>query len=730
MRILLAGLWSALCVPAAIPTDPLAGQCTIHRDGYWVPHIIGDTEQATFFCYGYAQAEDHLEAMMLQYLDAQGRRAEVVGFEALGDGYLHFVPYHYRWGGDYMQRLLRTKKGVLENRNRIDPQTYRILDAFARGVNFYVREHRRSIPAWIETITAEDVEALERSHYFRFYSIHDALGKLPGATYDFPHLGSNHWVIAPEKSATGRIIHVEHTHMPWANRFQNYEAHLITPGKLNAGGISWFGSPFFLNGFTETTTWSAVWNDPNIADVYEEKTNPVNRRQYLYEGKWREIRAENETFHIKGPQGIESITLPLYYTHHGPIVRFEPERNRAWSVKLPNFEGVSYSTNMYGLMKATNLGEFKAVLERQLMPRWNLLYSDKDNIYWVHNAVVPRRARGFDWTKPVPGWTNATEWGAYIPFTDYPQLLNPASGFLQNCNNPHWTTTRDSGLNPLGPAPDYLKRTPKPDAGEEALNTRGERLFHVLGQDRKFTVEEMIDLAFDTYVLAADAIVPLLKRAQAASTRSDDRIDGVVESLAAWDRRSAKDSVAYTYLHYWGLSYRELFTAAKFSRFNAYTRTGIDLDSAEEQRMAMEALNEAVRRIEERFGRAEVPWGEINIVRRGGEFPLGGNGLFGVLHPDTGPEQDDGRVHCNDGWGHLLVVMEGEPKQVWSLLPYGQSENPGSPHYNDQARLHSQRKAKRFWFTPGEILANTKSVWGDPDRLARLARSTGRKQEK
>jgi acyl-homoserine-lactone acylase len=74
--------------------------------------------------------------------------------------------------------------------------------------------------------------------------------------------------------------------------------------------------------------------------------------------------------------------------------------------------------------------------------------------------------------------------------------------------------------------------------------------------------------------------------------------------------------------------------------------------------------------------------------------------------------------------------MEGEPKQVWSLLPYGQSENPGSPHYNDQARLHSQRKAKRFWFTPGEILANTKSVWGDPDRLARLARSTGRKQEK
>jgi acyl-homoserine lactone acylase PvdQ len=138
--------------------------------------------------------------------------------------------------------------------------------------------------------------------------------------------------------------------------------------------------------------------------------------------------------------------------------------------------------------------------------------------------------------------------------------------------------------------------------------------------------------------------------------------------------------------------------------------------------MAVEALEQAVRRIGKQFGKTELRWGEINIVVRGGEFPLDGTSAYGVLHPDGGREGDDGRIRCNDGWGHLLIVVESEPKQIWSLLPYGQSEDPTSPHYNDQAKLHSQRKVKRFWFTPEEILAHTKSVRGDRDRIRKLVR--------
>jgi len=695
--------------------DPLFQQVTIYRDTYGVPHIIGETEEATFFGYGYAQAQDHLERMMLQYRDAQGRRAEVIGFEALGEGYLRFIPYEYRWDGDYLQRLLRTRQGVDENKNMMNPGVYRILDAFARGVNAYITEHRDQTPAWIDSVSAEDIEALERSHYFRFYSISDALSKLEDQTYSFPHLGSNQFAIAREKSANGRIIHVEHTHMPWANRFQNYEAHLITPGKLNAGGISWFGSPFFLDGFNGRVTWSATYNSPNISDIFEEKLNPQNHLQYLYEGQWKDVRVEQATFKIKSPQGSDSVTLPLYYTHHGPIVKFDKNRHRAFSVKLPNFDGVNYSTGMYLLMKAQNLKEFKEALDQHLMPKWNLLYSDAENIYWVHNGTVARRAEGFNWRKPVPGWTKETEWGPFLPLDVYPQILNPAAGFLQNCNDPHWVVTRNSGLKPLDPAPYYLQSLPDPNAGEEALNTRGERLFQVLGQNRKFTLDEMKALATDTYAIPAEVIIPLLVRAYSSqhSRMTDSRLGRAIELLKGWDRKSSRESAAYTLMHFWGVAYEDLYSARKFGRFVSQERKKIDINSPEEQRMALAALKEGVDRVEKFFGKIEVPWGEVNVVVRGGQFPMDGDEMFGVLHPDHGVPQDNGQIHCNDGWGHLMIVMEGQPKEVWSLLPYGQSEDPRSSHYNDQAKMHSQGEIKRFWLTPDEILSHSESILGD-----------------
>ncbi len=703
----------------ASPRDPLADQVTIYRDNYGVPHILGDTEEAAFFGYGYAQAQDHLEKMMLQYRDAQGRRAEVVGFKALGEGYLRFIPYEYRWDGDYLQRLLRTKQTVIENKQKIDSQVYRILDAFARGVNAYIAEHRAHIPAWIDSVTAEDVEGLERSHYFRFYSIHEALIKLTDEPYSFPDFGSNQFAISPAKSANDRIIHVEHTHMPWANRFQNYEAHLVTPGRLNSGGISWFGSPFFLDGFNDKITWSATWNDVNISSIYEEKLNPKNNLQYLYEGQWRDIKVEYATFKVKGPKGMDSLTLPLYYTHHGPIVKFDEEQDRAYSVKLPNFEGVNYSTNLYSLMKAQDLEQFKAVLALHLMPRWNLLYTDPRNVYWVCNATVAKRAEGYNWRRPVPGWMKDTEWGPYLPLDEYPQLLNPPSGFLQNCNSWPWLTTRNPGHIPLAPTPYFLGARREPNLGEEDLGPRGERLLSVLGQDKKFTLEEMKALALDTYVIPAEVIVPLLIKAYArkATQLTDQRIGQVMEQIKAWDRRSGAGSAAYTYLYFWGRSYQDLFSASKFSRFVAHSRTLIDTDSPEEQEMALAALKEAIDRIEKHFGKREVPWGEVNVLVRGGVFPMDGTDLYDVLHPDYGAEQESGQIYCNDGWGDLQIVVEREPKEIWSLLPYGESEDPSSPHYNDQARLHSQGQMKRFWFTPQEIFEHTESVWGRRDRI-------------
>jgi acyl-homoserine-lactone acylase len=720
-------------VPAAWSVDPLAQLVTIYRDNFGVPHIVGETEQAAFFGYGYAQAQDHLERMMLQYRDAQGRRAEVLGRTALGVS-IQFDEHDYRWGGDYLQRLLRAKRTVVENKNDIDPNTYRILSAFARGVNEYISEHRPRIPGWIDPITAEDIEALERSNYLRFYSINDALQKLHRKAFEFP-FGSNQWAISPFRSANGRVIHVEHTHMPWSNRFQNYEAHLIVPGKLDVGGISWFGSPFFLIGFNDRITWSISWNSPNISDIYIEKLDPDGSMQYLFEGKWNPIRVEKKTFNVKTATGMERITLPAYYTRHGPIVEFDRATNRAYSIKLPNADGVNYSTGLYLLTKARSVSEFQAALSRQLIPLWNFLVTDKENIFWVHNAVIARRADGYDWTRPVPGWTKSTNWGPFLPFSDNPQILNPPTGFVQNCNNPPWLATKHSGLRPLAPARYYLQFPPRADAGEEALNTRGERVFQLLDGNTKFSLEDMKSLALDTYVLAGDVIVPLLERAYTPlfsfwPSQRDPRVSRALELLRTWDRRSAADSVAFTYLYFWGKAYENLYSPDSFHRFTGYDRRNINFNSWLEQYRARRALEAGLERMQTLFGKTEVPWGQVNVTVRGGTFPMDGTGLYDILHPDDGPQQGNGQILDNNGWGHLMIVMEGEPKEIWSLLPYGESEDPSSPHYNDQARLHSRREIKQFWFSPQQITDHSESVWGDRRRLGRhfrLQQSASRK---
>ena len=243
----------------------------------------------------------------------------------------------------------------------------------------------------------------------------------------------------------------------------------------------------------------------------------------------------------------------------------------------------------------------------------------------------------------------------------------------------------------------------------------------MLAGDKKFTLDDMKTLAFDTYIVPAEAIVPLLEIAWQRAASEHPKLARAMELIKAWDRRSAEQSVAYTYIYFWGKSYQELFSEEKFARFISYQRKEkVDVNSREEQDRALEALEKAVGHVEKTYGKAEVPWGEINVVARGGKFPMDGSGLYDILHPDEGPEQDNGQMYDNDGWGHLLIVMEGSPKQVWSLLPYGESQHSSSPHYNDQAKLHSSRQAKPFWLTPADILAHTESVWGDRDRIRRI----------
>ena len=226
---------------------------------------------------------------------------------------------------------------------------------------------------------------------------------------------------------------------------------------------------------------------------------------------------------------------------------------------------------------------------------------------------------------PVPGWTKETEWGPYFPLEKMPQIFNPASGFIQNCNDPPWFSTVDSGLNPLEPAPYFQMGKPEPIDKERSPSLRGERLLKLLSQKKSFTLEEIKELAFDTYVVPADVIVPLLVEAYSSRSNqfADSRMAHAIKVIEAWNRCSAEDSVAQTYVYFWGRAYEDLFSREQFARFMGRSRFEVSIGSSEEQDKALRALKEAIDRIQTHFGKTDVPWGEVNVVIRGGEVPDG-----------------------------------------------------------------------------------------------------------
>ena len=84
------------------------------------------------------------------------------------------------------------------------------------------------------------------------------------------------------------------------------------------------------------------------------------------------------------------------------------------------------------------------------------------------------------------------------------------------------------------------------------------------------------------------------------------------------------------------------------------TRQNRHIHSGREEDAAWHAFVEGMELLEKKFGTLHVPWGKINVVVRNGVFPMDGTNveLFGVLHPDEGPEQADGRILCNNAWVH------------------------------------------------------------------------------
>ena len=685
---------------------------TIHilRDTWGVPHIYAETELGAIYGQGYAMAEDRLPTMMRAYRKAVGRMAEAFGPD--------WVEH------DHQQRVWRHEQVARARYSELSPFYQRAGEAFVAGLKRYMADHSDRVPEWSLDVQPYHLVALARYVIWGWplgqaqWFLENAAPLAPPQSPPSRHRngdggeagttsslvggneggegddgrGSNQWAVTARRTAGGQAITLIDPHVPWEDEWLFYESHL-RGGDLNAYGFIPTGLPYIGLGHNEHISWAFTTGGPDSADVYELTVNRDDDgglRQYLYDGEWRDLARERVIIRVQEEGGMQEVTREILSTHHGPVIEAE---GKAYAFKLAYAEAARLFEQMGEIDKARNLGEFLQAMSMRMMMPQNAMYGDVyGNIYYQRTGMVPVRPQGYDWTRPVPGDTSATEWLGFHDTADLVQLLNPPAGWMQNCNISPGTMTENSPLTAdRYPAYIYLDET-------ERSNPRGRRANERLAATEQMTLEDALSIATDIYLHGqAPWRAALLAACQARA--GEPLLHQAAEILRAWDGRADKEQAGMTLYRAWWHALegkREALPLAAIERGEALP--------ADAQETLVQALAQAAQELQQRFGRLDVPWGQVYRARRGQQsWPIDGVAEWAdlvTLRAVHGEPDEHGISYGDSGQSCTTVVMlqQGDVRS-YSVVPYGQSEDPDSPHYTDQGRLlFQERKLKDSWF--------------------------------
>jgi penicillin amidase len=680
----------------------LADSVTIYRDAYGVPHVHGATDAAAAFGFAYAQAEDNFWQIEDNFIRAIGRSAEVYGRDALLD--------------DWINRGLETTRLSIEEYEKSSPEVRALLDGYAEGLNFYVAHNPEVEPRLLDRFEPWHVLAFIRYLYYQrgflfgtriprdafmeqfTISTGTSLEETAALALPATERGSNSWAVTPKKSASGNAMLLINPHLPFFGPSQVYEGHVMSDEGWNFSGYTRFGFPQPYVGFNEHLGWASTDNAADLQDVYMETfDDPDDPLAYRYGDEHRKAEEWTETIRIKTETGVEEQSATFRKTHHGPILAVRDDRPLA--VRMAKFEEPGWLAQWYGMSRATTLEEFKAAVSPLDMLFGNYLYADEaGNIYYVYNAAVPRRDPQFDWTAPVDGSDPQTEWQGYHSMEEIPQLLNPESGFLQNCNGTPFLSTSSGNPDPKD-FPSYMVR--------EGDNPRHREARRILSARDTFTSEQWAADAYSTHALQAEDDIPQIVDAWEELKKEDptraEKLREAVALLGDWDRVSTVESEAMSLYVFWGEDNRRLRRE----------------DNTAEKRV-IRALEAAMARIEKDWGTWRVAWSEINRLQRrhssGDEafrddapsIPLAGvPGWAGAMFTFYArPVEGQKRRYGTAGNTYVAVVEFGEKVTAKTLHTFGASADPASPHFFDRAPLYAQGAFTPAWLPLAEVKEN------------------------
>jgi len=714
---LFAAALCAACAPktAANPDaarwEREAANVTITRDDWGIAHAHGHTDADAVFGMIYAQAEDDFNRVETNYINASGRLAEAEGEPAI-----------YR---DLRMKLFIDPDSIKAKYAASPEWLKTLMVAWADGLNFYLYKHPSVKPRvithfepWMALTFSEgsiggDIEHVSIPALQAFYGDSSAERTLAAAPFAFSEpTGSNGIAIAPSNTADHHALLLINPHTSFYFRG---EMQMSSDEGLDAYGAATWGQFFIYQGFNPHVGWMHTTSGADVVDEYAET---VSRRGdsvfYKYGSEERPMIASTITVPYRTSSGMAKKTFTVYRTHHGPIVR---AANGKWiAVKLMQLP-VKALTQSYTRTKANSYKEFRQTMELHTNSSNNTIFADGDgDIAYFHANYVPIRDTSFDWRKPVDGSNPATEYKGITSIDDSPHLLNPKNGWLYNSNN--WPYSAAGAYSPKrSDYPAYM------DVGIES--PRGIHAIRVLTGRTDFTVQKLIDAAYDSYLPAfADLIPPLLK-AYDQTPASDPvraKVAPQIALLRGWNYRWDTSSVATTVAVYWGDELgRRAHADAEGEDISIYEAMA-KRTSAHEK---LDALAVASDSLTKNFGTWKMPWGDVNRFQRlddsiEGHFdddkpsiPVGfASARWGSL-ASFGPWQRETtkKLYGTGGNSFVAVVEFGDSVRARAITAGGESGDTASKHFDDQALRYSTGNLREVYFYPSQLVGHTERVY-------------------
>jgi len=541
----------------------LKSEVKVYFDSLAVPYIFAENDEDVAFTLGYLHASERMFSMDMIRRAGEGRLSEIFGVETL--------PF------DKMFRTVgigRTAKMIKEKMN---PEALKILEAYSRGVNFYLEEKKNDYPVEFDVLGYQPEEWKPEHSIIvirmmawelnlgwwtdlTFTELVQKLGEekvneiLPGYPENAPtiipadikkfsqintnfietdkafrkffgmtgtHLGSNNWVVSSQMSASGKPIIANDPHLAYRAPGIWYAAVIKSP-TWNASGVTLPGVPGVVIGKNDNISWTLTNIMTDETDFYFE-TLDSSRTKYLLDGKWNDLIIVQDT--IKTREGIKE-PIEIKYTHRGPIIsNIHPynfvfnKDERTYPPISMRWLGNEFSDEMdvfLKINKAKNWTEFKSAVEQFDIPGQNFVYADNGgNIGYVFGGALPIRPNNAT-TFVYDGSSSKNDWKGFVPRNELPYLFNPSQQYIATANNKVMKDFKFHITNLWEPA------------------SRIERITELLQSKSIHSVEDYMNYQSDVKSPYARQVVPYILSAFKDVEISDENLKESLKLLEEW----------------------------------------------------------------------------------------------------------------------------------------------------------------------------------------------------